>query len=300
MDTAKKKTLAWALYDFANTIFSMNVVSLYFPLVVVNELGGKDIHVSLANSAGMILVLLTMPLWGEYSDRRGRRTPFLTGFTLLSVIATVFMGIFAKQQIGGGSIFILIAFCLLYVLANYGFQGGMVFYNSMLTSISTKENSGRTSGFGTALGYLGSIFGMIMVLPFNEGSIFGLVVPFIKGGGRANTFIPSGLLFGLFALPVIFMFWVKKRTHTNITDVKGSGLRAIWQTLKDSKNHPGILRFLVADFLFNDGIQTAIIFMGIFAVKVMGLTDRVMTGFFIISTIGSVAGGFLFGYLSVK
>ncbi len=132
----KKSVILWGMYDFANTIYSMNVVSLYFPLLITTDLGGKDIFVSVANSASMLLVVTTMPFLGILSDRLGKRTPFLLLFTLLSVVATAFIGILAGKSI------LLVS--LAFILANYGFHGGNVFYNTLLGQVSDEGTHGRT------------------------------------------------------------------------------------------------------------------------------------------------------------
>ena len=74
---------AWALYDLANTTFSLNVVSRYLPLVIVEDLGGRDLDVSVAYSGAMVLVALAAPLLGALSDFSGRRIPYLTATTVL-------------------------------------------------------------------------------------------------------------------------------------------------------------------------------------------------------------------------
>ncbi len=276
------------MYDFANTIYSMNVVSLYFPLVITANLAGKDIHVSIANSVSMLLVVLTMPFLGILSDKMGRRTPFLAIFTLLSVIATAAIGFFMD--------FGILPVLLCFVLANYGFHGGNVFYNTLLPQVSSREDQGRASGIGTALGYLGSIFGMAMVLPFNTGDLFGLNIPFIEGGGRQATFLPTAILFLLFALPTIIHFWERRKTPVSFG---GQGnLRLLVDTIRNDPR--GMGRFLIANFLFNDGVQTAIIFMAVFANKVLGMADDFLTKFFMFSTVGAVIGSYLFGILADK
>ncbi len=61
---ARRAVLSWALYDLANTIFSMNIVSLYFSLWVVNEMGGIDADYGNANSISMALMFFTAAILG--------------------------------------------------------------------------------------------------------------------------------------------------------------------------------------------------------------------------------------------
>ena len=84
-DRANKLAIAsWSLYDFANTIFSMNVISLYFALWVTVDKGGQDILYSVALSGSMLAVALSVPLFGTISDHTGRRRGPLIFLTCLS------------------------------------------------------------------------------------------------------------------------------------------------------------------------------------------------------------------------
>ena len=84
---------AWALYDLANTIFFINVITLYFALWVTVDMGGKDIYYSIAMTCSMFLIALFQPVLGALSDRRAKRKPFLIGFTLMCVVFTGLLGL---------------------------------------------------------------------------------------------------------------------------------------------------------------------------------------------------------------
>ena len=139
--------LSWCIYDFANTIYSMNVVSLYFPLLVIVNLGFPDIYVSVANSISMLIVALTAPLLGQLTDRIGRRKEFLLAVTAISCLATAAIGVFYNTL--GGHIFGLLA---VFVAANVAYQLGLVFYNSLLPSVAPPGKIGRIGGLGVAIG----------------------------------------------------------------------------------------------------------------------------------------------------
>ena len=127
---ARRAVLSWALYDLANTIFSMNIVSLYFSLWVVNEMGGVDADYGNANSISMALMFFTAAILGALSDQAGRRKPFLIVTTLVCVSFTMLLGT--------GGLFLSLLF---FVVANYMFQGGLIFYDSLLPAVSTEANS---------------------------------------------------------------------------------------------------------------------------------------------------------------
>ncbi len=178
---SRRSVLSWALYDLANTIFSMNIVSLYFSLWVINEMGGIDADYGNANSISMALMFFTAAILGALSDQAGRRKPFLIVTTLTCVGFTAMLGT-------GG----LLPSLVLFIVANYMFQAGLIFYDSLLPVVSTEANRGKVGGLGVGLGYMGSFIGV--------GS--GLLL--LSRIGYTGIFRLSAVLFLLFALPCFF------------------------------------------------------------------------------------------------
>ncbi|MEE4310808.1 MAG: MFS transporter [candidate division KSB1 bacterium] len=290
-------TLSWIIYDFANTIYSMNVVTMYFSTWLVVDLGLGDHYVSYANSISMILVALTMPVLGEISDRFNRKMPFLFIFTAICILSTALIG-FVGKSVTIVDIRILWVM-LFFVIANYSYQGGLVFYNALLPHVTSNRSIGRVSGYGVAIGYMGSIFGLIMVLPFVEGSIYGLKIPFIEGGGSVASFIPTAVLFMIFAVPTFIFIRdnpgpVKSEQRINVV----TSFRRVWEGLTNTRKYPGVTRFLIAKYFYEDAIHTIIIFMAIYAQKVMEFTKSETTTFLIAVTPSAVIGSILCGILT--
>jgi len=184
----------------------------------------------------------------------------------------------------------------LFVIVNFSYHGGLVFYNALLPQVSTPENIGKVSGLGVALGYVGAIVGLLLVKPFVEGGLFGLKIPLVSEAGREKAFIPTAVFFLLFSLPIFL--WVKEKTEIR-TDRLRIGIkqafRRVWEGLTHTKKYPGVLRFLIADYFFEDAIATVIIFMAVYAQVVMEMSDEIKLWFFIISTTSAVVGSFLAG-----
>ncbi len=291
-------TFSWILYDFANTIYSMNIVTMYFSTWIVVDLALGDQYVSLANSLSMLLVAVTLPLLGEISDRYQRKMPFLIVFTLGCVIFTSLIGVagYSFTPLDTKMWWAIIFF----IAANYSYQGGLVFYNALLPVVCSRRSIGRVSGYGVALGYLGSILGLIFVLPFVEGSLFGVTVPFIKGGGSIAAFIPSAILFLIFALPAFFLIQEPGKISPNqkFAISLHTSFKKVWDGLSNTKKYPGVLRFLIAKLCYEDAIQTIIIFMAVYAQKVMGFSKTQATEFFIILIPFAVVGSAIFGILT--
>ena len=90
---------SWALYDFANTIFSMNVATLYFAVWLIADLGASNTAYAIGNGVSSLLVVISVPLLGALSDARGRRKPWVVGFTVLSCAACAAIGILGQRSL---------------------------------------------------------------------------------------------------------------------------------------------------------------------------------------------------------
>ena len=80
-----RERLSWALYDFANTVFSMNIATLYFSAWLIADLGYSNTLYATANGIASVLVIISIPLFGAISDATQRRKPWVVGFTLGSL-----------------------------------------------------------------------------------------------------------------------------------------------------------------------------------------------------------------------
>ena len=262
---------SWSLYDFANTIFSMNVISLYFALWVTVDHGGQDIFYSAALSGSMFAVAISVPLFGAISDQTGRRRGPLTLLTIISVTATALIG--QASQLWAG-------ICL-FVIANYCYQSALVFYNGMLPAVSRHSSVGMVSGYGVALGYMGSIAGLL------------LIKPFVETGGRPAAFLPTALMFLIFALPCFF--FVKDPDPKPFRIDTGKAFRTLKNTLVNAAQYHVLLKFIGIHFLILDVVNTVIAFIAVYANKVIGFTDSQITTFLILSTTFAMLGSWLIG-----
>ena len=265
------------MYDFANTIFAMNVISLYFALWVTVDMKGEDILYSLALSGSMLLVAISSPIMGTMSDRVGRRMPFLILFTFICVIFTGFIGLANRLFLG----------LLFFAIANYCYQTAAIFYNALLPQVSGKNKIGRVSGYGTSLGYCGTIAGLLLVRPF------------VLKYGRQAAFIPTAILFLLFSLPC-FLFvkdrLVERREKFEL-QIRGA-FKKTKETFLNIKQYPGLFNFLIAAFIALNAINTIIVFMSVYVKKVIGFTDPEIITFYIVSTVFAIMGSFAAGFIT--
>jgi UMF1 family MFS transporter len=265
--------VSWALYDLANTIFSMNIVSLYLVLWV-QEAGGGDGLWGYVNSGAALLVLLTAPVLGALSDQAGRRLPFLLACTLACVGLTALLGT-------GG----LLVTLGLYVGAAYFFNAGLIFYDATLPVVSTPENRGRVGGFGIGIGYLGSFTGVAT----------GLFL--LDRIGHVGVFRVTALLFLVFAIPIFLFVREPARKSRLRFDVQlpRRAFRQVRETLSHIKRYPGLGRFLVGRVFYADAANTVILFMTPFITQELGLDDRSAQYLLLVAIVGAVAGGVVLG-----
>ena len=281
--------ISWGMYDLANTIFSMNVVSLYFALWIIKDLGGSDLTVALARSSAMLLVALSMPLLGGVSDRIGNRKLFILIFTFLCCLFTAFLSL----------PFDLIGYLLFFGAAVFCYQAALVFYNALLPDVSPLNKDGKVSGMGVALGYVGSIIGMLVIRPFvGTGDAF----------SRQASFLPTAVLFLILSFPLfIFVRESRKSAASPISSLKQLFITP-YRVFKLSGEFPSVRRFLIARFFIVEAMETIISFMAVYIVMVGGFNqDRITVAgmdevmfFLIIATIFAVFGSFVWGIIVDK
>lgn len=162
----RRAIFSWCMFDFANSPFTTLVItfiySTYFTKAIAeNEIIGTALWSKGVTVSSLIVALLS-PIMGAIADRGGHRKLFLLLTTALTIVAS---GVLYKF-LPGQTMEVLMWF----IIANIGFEMGMVFYNAFLPDIAPPGKIGRISGYGWSLGYLGGLLAMVVVL-------FGLVWP---------------------------------------------------------------------------------------------------------------------------
>ncbi len=293
---------SWVLYDFSNTIFSISILTVFFPIWLGSELGAGASVVNFATAVSAFFVVLTAPLLGAIADLRQRRLPYLAALTVLAVLLT------AGLDLAGG---VLVGVAL-FVAADVAYQSALVFYNALLPGVSVGRGAGRISGYGTAAGYVGSILALIVLSLFvAEQSFLGLTV----GGPEAmrsllgplgawisatdepnsNTFLPTAVLFLVFSLPTFF--FVPDPAVRPARPVRlGPAYRSVVATLRTSGAYAGVGTFILATVLYMDAANTAIANMALYGREVFGMEDSSVTNLLLFSTVFAIAGSVGFGF----
>ncbi|UCE24079.1 MAG: MFS transporter [Candidatus Zixiibacteriota bacterium] len=285
----RKDVVGWTLYDFANTIYYMNIVSLYLKRYIIEDLGKDDRYFDIPFSISMLVAAVLLPALGAMSDHSTKKKIYLFLFTVTCCAAVGLMAVVPPSAI--------LVIMLLFIVANFAYEAGQPFYNSLLYSVAEGNRARFVSGIGVALGYVGSIAGMLIVLPFVTGSVFSIDIPFLEGGGKEASFLPTGILFMLFALPLFW--WVREAEIIKPGKVSfRQSYREVWDGVTATKKYPGVLRFLIADYFFEDSATTVIINIGLFCSVVIGFGEADITRFLIISTVSAVIGSFIIGKIA--
>lgn len=286
--------LSWALYDAANTIFSSNINTVFFPLYLQEIVGSNEVQnqiastfISYANAVASFLLVIFSPLFGVIMDRTGKKKKYIVILTLLTVIGTIAMGIFSSIQFSQmmfGIPMSLIFVILFFVLSKFTYHSSLVFYDTMISDLGSKEQIPLISGFGVAVGYIGTLIGLSVYL-------------FIDDGAYNQSFIPTGILFLLLSLPLFY--FIKDTPKENVQKQSFlSGYREIVETFKQIRNYRKIFIFMLAYFFLNDALATTIAMMAVYANAIIGLSTGKFIILYLVSTIASIIGSFIFGYIT--
>src|SRR3989344_7145125 len=285
----KKNIFLWVSYDFANSLVSI-VFFLYFAQWIVVDKGIPDIYFNLTFTISAVLLLFTAPITGFLLDKYFRR---ITGLRWATMATSLLYGACALSAISGHEITALIFF----TLGLYMYLLTFTFYTPLINDISKPEKRGRVSGMGIAANYLGQFTGLLIVLPFSNGS-----GSFFGSASRAETLLPAVIAFTLLALPMLIWFKEPQKEKNPFQ------LKSEWKNLVSETKRlflfPGIALFLLAYFLFNDAILTASNNFPIFLEQVWAVSDTIKTyillGILVTSGIGGLISGMIADHFGHK
>ena len=245
----------WAMYDWANSAFATTVMAGFFPVFFKDYWNtGVDpttstFRLGMANSLASLLIVILAPVLGAIADCMGRRKALLFSFAFLGVLMTG--GLYLVNQ---GDWF-LAAF--LYVLAIIGFSGSNVFYDSLLPFVSRKDDFDHTSALGFSLGYLGG--GLLLLL-----NVMMALNPEWFGLADATTavrisFLMVAVWWLVFSLPLMMLVDEPDGEASSLSiKVLQQGFIRIWQTLHEVRQLRNVWLFLVAYWLYSDGVDTIV------------------------------------------
>ncbi len=266
----RRGLFAWCLFDWANssfpTVITTFVFAAYFTKAVAPDVVTGTSQWGYAMSISALAVALLGPILGAIADRSGARKPWLLAFSALCVAATAMLW-FVEPDPG------YVLWALVFAaIANFAFEMGMVFYNSMLPSLAPKGMIGRLSGWGWGMGYAGGLACLVLALVGfvqADSPWFGLD----KGAAehlRATPLLVAAW-FALFALP-LFVF-TPDRPAAGIGPLQAvrRGLSSLVSTVRRIGDHGTVVRYLIAHMIYTDGLNTLFAFGGIYAAGTFGM-----------------------------
>ncbi len=259
---ADRRVFAWALYDWANSVFATTIIAGFFPVFFKQYWSaGADAVVStarlgFANSLGSAFLLIAAPVLGAMADGSGARKRFLGVFTLLGVVMSAGLWFVSEGDWATAS--------LVYVLASAGFSGAIVFYDALIVSVSKPDRYDEVSAFGFSLGYIGGgvLFAVNVAMTLWP-EAFGL-----SGAAEAVrlSFVTVAVWWLIFSVPLFRMVPEPPQLGgagvasgaAAVTSGAIAGLRSLANTFREYRAHRMAGLFLLAYFFYIDGVHTII------------------------------------------
>ncbi len=278
---------SYALFDVGNSavgaMHATFIFAVYFVSVVAPE-NGTSLWGYTTGAAALVVAFLG-PILGGFADTRAQRKLFLGIVVLVGVVANIVLW---RVEPNNSFIWFALIFSFFSILAN---ELMFVFYNALLPSVASKNNMGRISGIGWAIGYFGAIIALVIALAF---FIMPEKVPFGLDKGNSEhiraTQILAGIWLLLFSLPLFF--FVREGSAASNLSKPWEIIKVGW---KEIGQIPGLRKFLIARMLYVDGLTVVFAFAGIFAAKVFNFTTQDVLMFAIAVNftcgVGALVGG---------
>lgn len=251
-----KSAWSWAFYDWANSAFATTVMAGFFPLFFksfwATDLSAVESTavIGTTNSLSGLLLMFLAPILGAYSDLGKLKKKFLAFFALLGVLSTGYLYFIPQGE------WITAAF--FYTVAVLGFSGGNIFYDSLIVSVSDQEQRNKVSSLGFSLGYLGGgLLFIVNVLMYLNPAWFGLAS---EVEAVLWSFLSVAVWWAAFSLPTFLNVTEKgsPATSSSFFSTISEAFRAVISTIMEIKKHKRVALFLVAYWLYIDGVDTII------------------------------------------
>ncbi|MEK4147788.1 MFS transporter [Robertmurraya sp. FSL W8-0741] len=246
---------SWALYDWANSAYTLVIVTAIMPLYfksVATEAGisatTSTAYWGYANSIATLIVSILAPILGTIADFKGFKKRFFVFFTTLGVIFTLLLAVVPSNQW-----FILLIF---FVLTSVGFAGANIFYDAFLVDVTTEDRMNKVSAHGYAIGYIGStipfIISIAIIILAQES-----IIPLSVTVASQIAFVITALWWGIFTIPML------KNVEQNyyverVSNPVRTSFKKLLQTFKNIKVYRPLFLFLLAYFFYIDGVHTVI------------------------------------------
>jgi UMF1 family MFS transporter len=291
----KRAIRAWTMYDWANSTFATTIAAAVLP-VYYSTVASKNLqpHEATSNWAftttiALVLVALLGPILGAMADFSGAKKRFMSIFVVVGVTGTALLYLVKSGDWFMASVF--------YIIGSIGFAGANVFYDSLLPHIAHEDEIDQVSSRGYAMGYAGGgillAVNLVMIM-FSPDHLTELMTRL--------SFLTVSIWWLVFTIPL----WrnVKEPPRRILASEKGfnpvkASFSRLSNTFKEIKKYKELTKFIVAFWLYNNGIGT-IIFMATIYGTELGFSSTTTIGTLLMVQFVAIPFAFLFGWLAKK
>ncbi|MDB5551519.1 MAG: conserved hypothetical rane protein [Rhizobium sp.] len=302
----KRAIFGWMMFDWAAQPFFTVVITFvfgpYFAARMAADPNAGQLAWSNVGTVSSIIIAILSPILGSIADETGNRKHWIGFFATIKIISLLLLWYAAP----GSS---LLAVGLLIVLASIAAEFSIVFNDSMMTRLVDSKSVGKISNIAWGLGYAGGLIALFAVLLFLAGSpttgktIIGITPLFgldpAQGEDARITGPLSAIWYFIFILPMFF-FTPDSSKHVALGSAVSRGLNELGATLKDLLKRTGLLKFLVARMIFQDGINGLLFLGGAFAAGMFGWQTTEIGLFGIMLAFVAIFSCLIAGYLDAR
>ncbi len=287
---------SWALYDWANSAYTLTVTTAIFPLYFksVAENAGMSGASSTAiwastNGYVSLFVAILSPILGTIADYYGFKKRFFMFFLALGITACLLLGFIPESQ------WVLMLF--IYMLSAIGFSGSIIFYDAFLVDVTKDERMDKVSTYGYALGYIGStipfIIAMAIILLSSNG-----ILPLSGYTPVKIAFMITAVWWFAFSFPMVKnvrqVHGIKCEEH-----FIGKSFIRLRQTIKEIRQYRAAFLFLIAYFFYIDGVDTIIRMASSYGAD-MGIDGNSLLIILLVTQFVAFPSAIAFGHLASK
>ena len=305
----RKGIWSWMLFDWASQPFHTLILTFVFAPYFTSQVASSDVVGQTywgyaVGIAGLIIALLS-PVLGALADATGPRKPWIFGFSLLGVLGSLGLWWILPNASDSMLIWGLVAFGI----ALIGFEFAAVFNNAMMPDLVPREELGKLSGSSWALGYVGGLFCLVLMLGFmvadpesgktllGGSPLFGLD-PATHEGDRASGPL-TAIWLALFIIP-LFLFTPDQPKRAQALGAVKRSLESLWSTIRNLPKNQSLLNFLMSSMLYRDALNGLYAFGGIYAAGVLQWSIVQIGIFGILANVTGAIGAWIGGRMDAR
>ncbi|MDF2678034.1 MAG: transporter [Bacillota bacterium] len=281
----------WVLYDVGNSAFIMlisTIIPIYFKNIATNSgisAANSTAYWGYAISISTLIIAIIGPILGTLADTKGYKKPLFVLFLIIGIVGCTALSLPLSWLL----------FLLVFIIAKVGVSGSLIFYDSMLSDVTTDERMDFISSLGYAWGYIGSCIPFTISLVF---ILFAKKLNITSATATSIAFILNAAWWFFISIPLL-----KNYKQLHYVDVKKNAVKEAFERLsnvmKDMKQHKEIFVFLLAFFFYIDGVYT-IIEMATSYGKDVGISDNNLLLALLLTQVIAFPFAIIFGRLSSK